>query len=184
MIAYSLFSSAASVLLAAAGLFSVMSYTVGRRLREFAVRQALGASPREVLRLVLRGAFELALGGTAFGALLSFWASAGVSAVLFGVKNTDPISLIIAELTLLVVTMLASLVPAVRAMRADPVEGSCVQPDHCNCCDGAHVTHASPAAPGHLRRGGRRIGDSGASSARAPALRAARTDPILVLRSE
>ncbi len=116
------FLSAASVLLAAAGLFSVMSYTVGRRLREFAVRQALGASPREVLRLVLRGAFELALGGTAFGALLSFWASAGVSTVLFGVKNTDPISLIIAELTLLVVTMLAAIVPAVRAMRADPVE--------------------------------------------------------------
>jgi putative ABC transport system permease protein len=116
------FLSGASVLLAAAGLFSIMSYTVGRRLREFAVRQALGASPREVLRLVLRGAFELALGGTAFGALLSFWASAGVSTVLFGVKNTDPVSLVIAELTLLTVTMLASLVPAVRAMRADPVE--------------------------------------------------------------
>jgi predicted permease len=116
------FLSAASVLLAAAGLFSVMSYTVGQRLREFAVRQALGASPNEVLRLVLRGAFELALGGTAFGALLSFWASAGVSTVLFGVKNTDPISLIIAEAILLSITMIASLVPAVRAMRADPVE--------------------------------------------------------------
>jgi putative ABC transport system permease protein len=116
------FLSGASVLLAAAGLFSVMSYTVGRRLREFAVRQALGASPSEVLRLVMRGAFELAIGGTAFGALLSFWASAGVSTVLFGVKNTDPVSLVIAECTLLAVTMIASLVPAVRAMRADPVE--------------------------------------------------------------
>ena len=111
-----------SVMLLAAGLFSVMSYTVGRRLREFAVRQALGAAPSEILHLVLRGAFELALGGTAFGALLSFWASAGVSTVLFGVKNTDPVSLIIAEGTLLAVTMLASLLPAVRAMRADPVE--------------------------------------------------------------
>lgn len=116
------FLSGASVLLAAAGLFSVMSYTVGRRLREFAVRQALGASPIGVLRLVMRSAFELALGGTAFGALLSFWASAGVSSVLFGVKNTDPVSLIVAEGTLLAVTMVASLVPAIRAMRADPVE--------------------------------------------------------------
>jgi putative ABC transport system permease protein len=116
------FLGTASLLLGAAGLFSVMSYAVGQRLREFAVRQALGATPRDVLRLVLRGAFELALGGTAIGALISFWASAGVSAALFGVKNTDPVSLVVAEATLLLVTMLASLVPALRAMRADPVE--------------------------------------------------------------
>ncbi len=116
------FLGIASLLLGAAGLFSVMSYAVGQRLREFAVRQALGATPRDVLRLVLRGALELALGGTAIGALLSFWASAGVSAALFGVKNTDPVSLVVAEGTLLLVTMLASLVPAIRAMRADPVE--------------------------------------------------------------
>lgn len=116
------FLSVASLLLAAGGLFSVMSYTVGQRLREFAVRQALGASPKQVLRLVMSGAFELALGGTAFGALLSFWASAGVSSALWGVKNTDPVSLVIAEATLLAVTMIASLVPAYRAMRADPVD--------------------------------------------------------------
>ena len=70
----------------------------------------------------MRNAFELALGGTAFGALLSFWASAGVSTVLFGVKNTDPIALVVAEVTLLTVAMIASLVPAIRAMKADPVE--------------------------------------------------------------
>jgi len=116
------FLSAASLLLGAAGLFSVMSYSVSQRLREFAVRQALGASPRKVLRLVLRGALELALAGIAFGALLSFWASAGVSTVLFGIKNTDPLSLIVAEITLLAVTMVAALVPALRAMRADPVD--------------------------------------------------------------
>ena len=116
------FLSAASLLLGAAGLFSVMSYTVSQRLREFAVRQALGAAPRDVLKLVMRGALELALGGTAFGALLSFWASAGVSTVLFGVKNTDPVSLVVAEITLLAVTMVASLIPAIRAMRADPVD--------------------------------------------------------------
>ncbi len=116
------FLGTASLLLGAAGLFSVMSYAVGQRLREFAVRQALGATPRDMLRLVMRGGLELALGGTAIGALLSFWASAGVSMALFGVKNTDPVSLVIAEATLLVVAMLASLVPALRAMRADPVD--------------------------------------------------------------
>lgn len=111
-----------ALFLGATGLFSVLSYTVGQRLREFAVRQALGAAPMNILRLVLRGAFELALGGTAFGALLSFWASAGVSSVLFGVKNTDPVSLVLAEVTLMLAALLASLVPAARAMRTDPVE--------------------------------------------------------------
>jgi hypothetical protein len=116
------FIGTASLLLGAAGLFSVLSYAVGQRMREFAVRSALGASPRDLLRIVLKSGFEMALGGTAIGALLSFWASAGVSGFLYGVKNTDPVSLVIAEATLLAVTMLASLVPALRAMRADPVE--------------------------------------------------------------
>jgi hypothetical protein len=114
--------SLSALVLGSIGLFSVMSYSVGQRMREFAVRQALGATPRNIIRVVLTGAFEMALGGTAFGALLSFWASAGLSWGLFGVKNTDPVSLVIAEATLLAVTMAASLVPAVRAMRANPVE--------------------------------------------------------------
>ncbi len=114
--------SFSSLILGAIGLFSVMSYGVGQRMREFAVRQALGATPRNIVRLVLTGAFEMALGGTALGALLSFWASAGISSQLFAVKNTDPVSLVIAEATLLAVAMVAALVPALRAMRADPVE--------------------------------------------------------------
>ncbi|HEY5219607.1 MAG TPA: FtsX-like permease family protein, partial [Gemmatimonadaceae bacterium] len=114
--------SFSSLILGALGLFSVMSYSVGQRMREFAVRQALGATPRNIVRVVLTGAFELALGGTAIGALLSFWASAGISSQLFAVKNTDPVSLVIAEATLLIVAMVAAMVPAVRAMRADPVE--------------------------------------------------------------
>ena len=112
----------AALLLGATGLFSVLTYAVSQRLREFAVRIALGARPRDVLALVLLSGFEMALGGTAVGALLSFWASAGISAMLYGVKNTDPVSLIVAEVTLLVVTMAASLAPALRAMRADPIE--------------------------------------------------------------
>src|SRR5262249_27392584 len=112
----------AALVLAATGLFSVLSYAVGRRMREFAVRTALGATPRNVLTVVMKGAFEMALGGTAIGALVSFWASAGVSTLLFGVKNTDPVSLVTAEGVLLGVAMAAALVPALRATRADPVE--------------------------------------------------------------
>jgi putative ABC transport system permease protein len=116
------FIATAAMVLGAAGLFSVLSYAVSRRMREFAVRSALGATQRDLLKVVLRYALEMSLAGTAIGALLSFWASAGVSSYLWGVKNTDPVSLVVAELTLLGITMAASLIPAFRAMRADPVE--------------------------------------------------------------
>jgi predicted permease len=116
------FLGTAALLLGASGLFSVLSYSVGQRMREFAVRLALGATAPNVLRLVLRSGFELAIGGTAIGALLSFWASALVTGLLYGVKNTDPVALVVAEATLLLVTMVASLLPALRAMRANPVE--------------------------------------------------------------
>ena len=114
--------SFSALVLGSIGLFSVLSYSVGQRMREFAVRQALGATPRNIVRVVLTGAFEMAIGGTAVGALLSFWASSGISSLLFGVKNTDPMSLVIAEATLMAVALAAALVPAFRAMRADPVE--------------------------------------------------------------
>jgi len=116
------FIASTAMLLGAAGLFSVLSYAVSQRMREFAVRSALGATQRDLLKVVLQYALEMSLAGTAIGALLSFWASAGVSGYLFGVKNTDPRSLVLAELLLLAVTMAASLVPAYRATRADPVD--------------------------------------------------------------
>lgn len=112
----------AALLLSALGVFSVLSYVVGQRTREFAVRVSLGASPGNLIKVVMRSALEFALGGTAIGALLSFWASAGLSGLLFGVKNTDPMSLVIAETVLIGTCILAALVPALRASRADPLE--------------------------------------------------------------
>jgi putative ABC transport system permease protein len=116
------FIATAAMLLGAAGLFSVLSYAVSQRMREFAVRSALGAERRDILVVVLKYALEMSLAGTAIGAVLSFWASSGVSSFLFGVKNTDPVSLVVAELVLLSITMGAALIPAIRATRADPVE--------------------------------------------------------------
>jgi hypothetical protein len=116
------FIATAAMILGAAGLFSVLSYAVSQRMREFAVRTALGATRRDLLKVVFTYALEMSLAGTAIGALLSFWASAGVSAYLYGVKNTDPVSLVVAELVLLTITMLTAFIPAVRATRADPVE--------------------------------------------------------------
>ena len=113
---------AVSLVLAAAGLFSVLSYAVGQRMREFAVRIALGARTGDVLRLVLRDGLELALGGTAVGALGGMWAGTLLSKWLYDVHPADVTALVAAELILLVVTLLACLVPALRAMQADPVE--------------------------------------------------------------
>jgi ABC-type lipoprotein release transport system permease subunit len=116
------FIATAAMVLGAAGLFSVLSYAVSQRMREFAVRSALGATQRDLLKVVLTYALEMSLAGTAIGALLSFWASAGVSTYLWGVKNTDPVSLVVAELILVAITMAAAMVPALRAARANPVE--------------------------------------------------------------
>jgi ABC-type antimicrobial peptide transport system permease subunit len=113
---------AASLALGAAGLFSVVSYIASQRMREFAVRVALGATRESVARLVLREAFIMALGGTGIGAGLGMWAGFLIWERLWGVYPVDAVSLIAAEVTLLIVTMMACLVPAMRAMRADPVE--------------------------------------------------------------
>ncbi len=112
----------AAMLLGAGGLFSVVSYAVSQRMREFAVRRALGAGSADIMKVVLTYALEMSLAGTALGALFSFWASSGVSAFLFGVKNTDPVSLVVAECVLLGITMMASALPALRATKANPVD--------------------------------------------------------------
>jgi ABC-type antimicrobial peptide transport system permease subunit len=112
---------AASLALGAAGLFSVVSYIASQRMREFAVRVALGATRENLARLVLSEALLMALGGTAIGAGLGMWAGFMIWDKMYGVYPVDVTSLVAAELTLLVVTMLACLVPALRATRADPV---------------------------------------------------------------
>jgi ABC-type antimicrobial peptide transport system permease subunit len=86
------------------------------------VRVALGATRENLARLVLGEALLMALGGTAIGAGFGMWAGFMIWDKMYGVYPVDATALIAAELTLLAVTMLACLVPAMRAMRADPVE--------------------------------------------------------------
>ncbi|HEV8411288.1 MAG TPA: FtsX-like permease family protein, partial [Gemmatimonadaceae bacterium] len=112
----------ASLLLGAAGLFSVISYIAGQRNREFAVRIALGASKQNVLRLVMKEAFVMALGGTAVGAGLGMWAGFLLWNKMWGVYPVDAQALIGGEVTLLLVTMVACLAPALRATKANPVD--------------------------------------------------------------
>jgi ABC-type antimicrobial peptide transport system permease subunit len=112
----------ASLLLGAAGLFSVISYIAGQRNREFAVRIALGATKSNVLNLVMKEALVMALGGTAVGAGLGMWAGFLLWNKMWGVYPVDAQALIGGETTLLLVTMLACLLPALRATKANPVD--------------------------------------------------------------
>ncbi len=108
--------------LAATGLYAVLSYAVSRRLREFAIRLALGAAPRELAAIVGREAGVMVLAGTALGGLVALWTSRFVDPYLYGVYFVDAPALIAAETVLLGTAALACAGPVRRAMRANPVE--------------------------------------------------------------
>jgi putative ABC transport system permease protein len=107
--------------LAAIGLYGVISYTVTLRTRELGVRLALGASPRELTRLVASEGLRLALAGAAIGSLLSLPVAYILGAVIFGVRVGDLAGFTAACGLLVAVAVSASLVPAWRASRLDPM---------------------------------------------------------------
>jgi predicted permease len=111
-----------ALFLAALGVYSVMSYAVGARQREFGIRSALGARASSVLVLVLRQGMAMALLGTAIGLVLAAWATSALTGLLVGVTARDPITFAAIVLLLLGVSLVACLIPARRATRADPVE--------------------------------------------------------------
>jgi len=111
-----------ALILAAVGVYGVLSYAVTRRLREFAVRIALGALRGDVLRAVLHDGFVMTLAGTALGGFLALWSSFLLDAFLEDVYPTDAVTLVVSEAVLVVAAAAACLGPALRATRADPIE--------------------------------------------------------------
>lgn len=111
-----------AVLLAAVGIYGVLSFTVGQRTREMGIRVALGAEAGKVRTLVLRGGLRLALAGVVLGVLLSSWASFALEALLFRTAPRDLLSFTVVVLLMIGVSALACLLPAHRATRVDPVE--------------------------------------------------------------
>jgi len=109
------------LLLAAAGLYGVLSYLVGQRLKEIGIRLALGATPREIFRLVMRGGLALTAVGLATGLLMSIGLVRLMRTLLFEVEPTDPVSLLVVGGLLSATAVVATWRPAVRAMRVDPV---------------------------------------------------------------
>jgi putative ABC transport system permease protein len=109
-----------ALLLAAVGIYGVVSYAVGQQMREFGIRRALGATPADVLRLVLRRSGSLVSAGIAIGLLGAFALTRMMQALLFGVASSDLPTYAAVAAILFAVGALACYLPARRAMRADP----------------------------------------------------------------
>jgi predicted permease len=113
---------AAGLLLAAVGLYGVVSYTVRQRTKEIGIRMALGAQRRSVLQLLSSQGMALAGVGVVIGLAISLAAGRVASALLYGVSPTDPLTFSVVPVILLVVAGIAVVVPAFRAATADPVK--------------------------------------------------------------
>jgi ABC-type antimicrobial peptide transport system permease subunit len=110
-----------ALLLATAGVFGVMAYSVSRRTREFGVRIALGATSGNVLRMVLGQGLRTIVVGVVIGIAGSFALTKTVSSLLFGVTATDPVTFGGVTLLLVAVALLACYIPARRATKVDPM---------------------------------------------------------------
>jgi len=111
----------AALLLAAIGAYGVVSYSTSQRTYEIGVRMAFGVSPRRVFGLVLGHSFRLVITGLALGMLGSLVLTRLMTAFLYGVTSTDPMTFIGVGLLLLAVALLAGYIPARRAATVDPL---------------------------------------------------------------
>jgi putative ABC transport system permease protein len=109
------------LVLSAGGLYAVISFSAVQRFQEIGLRLALGARPRDILRLIIGQGMRLALIGTAIGLLASLGMTQLLSGLLFGVKAADPLTFVGLALLLPTVALAACYVPAARAMRIDPL---------------------------------------------------------------
>jgi putative ABC transport system permease protein len=110
-----------ALLLAAVGVYGLISYSVTQRTREIGIRIALGAQPGQVIVPMIREGIVLAVGGLTIGLAGAFLAARVLSRFLFGVGASDPVTFAAVSLLLFVVALVASYIPSRRAMRVDPI---------------------------------------------------------------
>ncbi|MFL6261087.1 MAG: ABC transporter permease [Thermoanaerobaculia bacterium] len=109
------------LLLAAVGVYAIMAYSVNQRQQEIGIRVAMGATVPDVLKMILGESLGLGLMGLAIGVVGSLVATQILTRLLFGVSARDPFTLLGVSFLMILVTLMASLLPAVRATRLDPV---------------------------------------------------------------
>ncbi len=110
-----------AVILAAIGIYGVMAYSVNQRTHEIGIRMALGAQPRNILRLVIRQALILVTVGIAIGLAAAFALTQVMSSLLYGVSTTDALTFALTAFALGAIALFASYIPARRAARVDPM---------------------------------------------------------------
>jgi ABC-type antimicrobial peptide transport system permease subunit len=110
-----------ALVLAAVGVYGVMSNAVSERTNEIGIRMAMGATASDIQRLVLGRGALLTLIGMGIGLPIAFLLANALSSLLFGVKAADPVAFIVLPLVLAAVATLASYLPARRAVRVDPI---------------------------------------------------------------
>ena len=120
MVLLRIFASLA-MLLAAIGIYGVMSYAVGQRVHEIGIRMALGARAGDVLSLVLRQGLSLVVMGIVIGLMGAVWLTEAMKSLLFGVSPNDPPTFAIVSALLLAVAAAATYIPARRATKVDPM---------------------------------------------------------------
>jgi ABC-type antimicrobial peptide transport system permease subunit len=116
----SIFAGVALVL-ASIGVYGLMAYSVQQRTQEIGVRMALGASPKQVRRMVVIQGMRLAIVGVILGAASALGLTRLMSSLLYGVKPWDPLTIVLVSVLLSGVTLLATYLPARRASRVDPM---------------------------------------------------------------
>jgi len=113
--------SAFAVVLAAVGIYGVLAFAVTERTREIGIRIALGAAPGRVTAMIIRRTLALAIPGMLIGTFMSLAITRVLAKLLFEVQPTDPTTFVVVELVLLGVAIVASVIPARRAGRVDPL---------------------------------------------------------------
>ncbi|MEO8945051.1 MAG: ABC transporter permease, partial [Gemmatimonadaceae bacterium] len=115
-------AAAMALILSAIGIYGVISYIVGRRRGEIGIRMALGAHASRIGTMVVRQSVQFAVAGIVIGIIATLLISRVLSSILYGVSPTDPTTLILVSVIILLIAVLASYIPARRAMSVDPVE--------------------------------------------------------------